>query len=654
MKKTPFNLKTILTGSLLGIPMTVISMYSVNIVHGDYMAEDHLSAGGVFVFFVMCACVNPVLKLVTRNRICYTSAELLVIYVMLFSFWSLAEVGLCCAFYPILAGCAYYSTAQNGWAEAVLPHAKDWLMPKDMTKVTDFFEGVELQQQASWWEYWTQIPWLYWIRFFVPWALFLMALYITSMCLMSVLRKQWVEREKVQFPLNNVPLSMTAGTDGNIIGSLFRNRLMWLGFGIAFLISLSLALHANFPFIPSIKLFRTIPFFRRSTSLVLAISVPTIGIMYFVNARLSFSLWFFALFFKVLEGSFNILGISSSEKLGSGSFNAVGGPIISHLCFGALVAYVGQSLWFARDHLKTVCRHALGRGADADDSSEILSYRASFWGTVLGMLVMTAWLLAAGMSLHIILLFLFLMFVVIIGLTKAICQGGLISLKAPSIASGQVVSMLGSDSLNSATMTNLGLSYIYHSDLRNFPMVPQAHAGKLGEKIAKGIRPLCWTIMLALLIEMVLANLLVVKLAYQYGGINLNGWYFQAIAKFPWEFAGHHLQYPHQLVFSGIAYKVIGFVIMVLLMFLHYQFLWWPLHPLGFPIASTYRILFPMLSIFIGWLMNVALMRLGGPRVYDRFKPFFLGLVLGTFVTSGVCFLISFTFGIEGMSTFYT
>ena len=40
---------------------------------------------------------------------------------------------------------------------------------------------------------------------------------------MVILRKQWIERERLIFPLAQLPLEMTKK-------SFFKNKLMWLGF----------------------------------------------------------------------------------------------------------------------------------------------------------------------------------------------------------------------------------------------------------------------------------------------------------------------------------------------------------------------------------------------------------------------------------------
>ena len=76
-------------------------------------------------------------------------------------------------------------------------------------------------------------------------------------------------------------------------------------------------------------------------------------------------------------------------------------------------------------------------------------------------------------------------------------------------------------------------------------------------------------------------------------------------------------------------YMAIGGGIMGGLLLLRQQFVWWPLHPIGFPISLVIHKMF--FTVLVDWLLKAAILRYGGPRLFSRLRPLFLGLILGDF-----------------------
>ena len=87
---------------------------------------------------------------------------------------------------------------------------------------------------------------------------------------------------------------------------------------------------------------------------------------------------------------------------------------------------------------------------------------------------------------------------------------------------------------------------------------------------------------------------------------------------------------------------------MVLLLAARHYFLWWPLHPIGFPIATTWVTNQIWVSVFLVWLLKTILLKYGGSRLYQRIQPFFLGLILGNISAGGIWFLIDGFTGMQG------
>jgi hypothetical protein len=67
----------------------------------------------------------------------------------------------------------------------------------------------------------------------------------------------------------------------------------------------------------------------------------------------------------------------------------------------------------------------------------------------------------------------------------------------------------------------------------------------------------------------------------------------------------------------------------------------WPLHPVGFLLCSSYVMQTIWLSVFIGWLAKVLVLRFGGMDLFRAARTFFLGLVIGEAAAAGFWLIVS-------------
>ncbi|MCE2448634.1 MAG: hypothetical protein J4F35_09685, partial [Candidatus Latescibacteria bacterium] len=54
------------------------------------------------------------------------------------------------------------------------------------------------------------------------------------------------------------------------------------------------------------------------------------------------------------------------------------------------------------------------------------------------------------------------------------------------------------------------------------------------------------------------------------------------------------------------------------------------------------------LSIFLVWALKNVVLKYGGPSLYQRLQPFFLGLILGNVTAGGLWFAIDGVTGMQG------
>ena len=620
--------RAFLVGAIGSFVISVGAPYGNMALRGSYMALDFSTAAAVFVFFVLVAIVNTLLGLIKRSW-ALTSPELAVTYIMMIIATSIPTMGLTEYLLPIITAGYYYATPENDWANIIHPYIPDWMCPQGEEVIKYFYEGMP--KGAS-------IPWGAWMGPLFYWGLLILALYFVMICMMVVLRKQWVEKERLVFPLIQLPTALLGeGDKPSVVKPFLKNPWMWIGFAIPLIVGSVKALHNYYYFIPDINLRTSLLIFRRTTNLQIALSFPMVGFSYFINLDVAFGIWFFNLLAKVQEGTFAILGIESTEKLDYTS----GNPILAHQGMGAMMVLVILGLWVARGHIKDVLRKAFRGDPDVDDSGEMLSYRTAVLGIIGGFLFMGAWLRFSGMPLWAIPIFLIVAFMLFLAITRIVVEGGVAVARAPLIASNFIVSGFGSTSLGTQGLVSMGFTYVYAADIRTFVMASCANGLKLADEWLGGRkRGLFWAMFLAVIVSLVGSIWIVMKLSYTYGGVNMNKWFFFGGSVYPFNFIARYVNNPTGPNWGGWAWTGIGAGVMAILMLARHRFLWWPIHPLGFPISTIWMTNYISFSVFLAWLIKLVVLKYGGPGLYRRTRPFFLGLILGQFFCAGLWLII--------------
>ena len=85
----------------------------------------------------------------------------------------------------------------------------------------------------------------------------------------------------------------------------------------------------------------------------------------------------------------------------------------------------------------------------------------------------------------------------------------------------------------------------------------------------------------------------------------------------------------------------VGLLTTLALFTLRMRYFGFPLHPIGYAIASSWAIHLVWMPLFIAWVLKSLVVRYGGLRAYRLFLPFFLGLILGDCVLGSFWALLS-------------
>ncbi|MDP7206692.1 MAG: hypothetical protein QGH11_14050, partial [Pirellulaceae bacterium] len=280
------TLRALTLGAVLAFFLNLACPYSVLILRNAGLTSDYITAGAMMIFFLVVGLFNPLLKFAYRPLALQTS-ELIVIYVMMIVASAIPTWGLVTNLFHILTRPFYYATPENRWTELIQPLIPSWLAPHDPEVVRYFYEGLPAG---------LAIPWGAWFVPLAAWGTGMMAVYLIMITTMVILRRPWIEQERLVFPLTQLPLEMLHGNDESVFPKLFRSPLMWIGFALPFAIQLSRGLHHYFFAVPEIEtLFDPIMLFRNSVRLLVFVNFAIIGLAYFLNLQVAFSVWFFHL-----------------------------------------------------------------------------------------------------------------------------------------------------------------------------------------------------------------------------------------------------------------------------------------------------------------------------------------------------------------------
>ncbi len=622
-------------GILLTFLLSLTEPYVKLILHTNGFCTDYDTAGALVFLFLLLMIVGGLRKV---NRIFNISKpDLITIYTMLIVASAIPSHGLLAPLYPVISGVVYYATPENKWAEMIHPYIKDWVVLTDPEAARNFFEGTSDGR----------VPWGIWAKPLISWGMLISAVFAVMMFMMVILRKQWIERERLLFPLARLPLEMIK-TDDQDRRTFLRSWLMWAGFAVAFIFIGLKGLHFYYNFIPSPNLGHDFYLLRNTTRIEVTLNFAVLGFAYLLALDVGMSIWFFHLLLKIESGMFNILGfdLKGHSELWGGSSLAT-----THQNGGAMIALVLFGLWMARGHLKGVFKKAFTGSSEIDDSDELVSYRTAVFGMIFCLAFIALWFGMAGVPWDLVPLVITACFLVFLALTKIVAQAGVgfmcTGISPPVLAT----SSIGTGPFGTQGIVTLGALYTWAFEGRTSVMASTANALKLSDEGKLSKKSLFIPIMLAIAITLIGSSWMILRSAYTYGGINLRSNWFVSMPGNAWQgFVSNKLMNPitPDMVLQRWIFMGVGGGIMLFLMLVGGHFPRWPLHYIGFPIADIWMMNQIWFNVFLAWIVKINVLKYWGVRGYRTVMPFFLGLVLGQICGAGIWMLVDAIAGTTG------
>jgi len=625
-----FPLRAFLIGLFMVVLINVGAPYSLFVLKSSQWAISYLPLSVVFLFTGLVF-ANAALKSAFKIAGLHAS-ELGIVFIMSLVGASIPTWGTSTYMIAVIAAPQYFASPENQWQDKVVQYARDWLMPRDAIALKWFYNGIPAGEP---------IPWGAWVAPLFWWTSLVIAIFFLCHCLVSALRKQWVEHERLPFALMELPRQLIEPPPGSNWPGFVRSKAFWIGFGIPFFIVMWNVVTYFTPAFPPIPrdLSTPISVGRGFPAINTHINWAIVGFTYFVNLDVSFSLWFFNILTMTQIGTFNHFGYSIPNL----DIYSLGHPAVAWQSFGAMIVLVANLVWMARSHLGDIWRKALSGDENIDDSNELMSYRSIVFGGGLALLYIAFWMYRAGMSVATLSLFILTILILYTGITRIVMEGGLLFSRGPLVGQTFVGYTLGPHAGVESNIA-LGLSYGWHHELKGFFMVASANSAKISDHIQLSRRTITFCVMVAAVTALVVSMAFILYMGYSFGAYNYGGWIFGAGSQVPYTESLRKIALTAP-DWTRLMHLGIGSSIMAVLTFMRYRFPWWPLHPIGMPVGvCSYPMTIIVFSIFVSWLAKWAIMRSGGIGLYQKAQPFFIGLIMGYFTGIGVSFLIDMAF----------
>lgn len=607
-------LATVLTGLGLVAFLAVWIIYNQYINRSSRLNLNHSLPVSVFAIFLLLTAIRSLRPhLLTRNT-------LILVTSMMLAASFIPGDGMMSFLLGSWATPLYFATPENQW-ELFHPYLKNWIVPTHPEGIRWFHEGLPDFRR---------LPWDIWIRPLFGWACLGLAFIATSLGLSSIFRKQWMENEKLTYPMM-IPLQILAGDREELTKSpTGRIPLFWIGFSISFGILAWNCLTFFNEYLPDINLRHGwVKLVSDGINVYTSqINLLTLGLSYFASTEVlaSATLFFLVKHFEIIVAS----RVGYTVPLGGGaSHPGSSSPLISWQTVGAFFVYVGWSFWNARFHLAETIRDAI-RNRDRRDQ-DLLSPRSAILLIAAGLTFILAWFIAAEVQPQVAVALTFAIIVSYVGISKMMAELGLPYLMSPLGAEAFAVASIGTSSMNSSSI--LMLSYI---------KTMEGYSGGMAMSHLTNVQKLRGTleshrlligVVLALIFAYVVSMLYTIWLGYDAGAYNFSSYTYTYYARRSYQRVAFRMNNPWSVDVHRLTIMTIGAGVMALMMGMRYKLPWFRLNPVGFAIPLIPH---QFSTFVVAWVIKSVMLRIGGMHTFQRGIPFFVGLIAG--YAGGVAF----------------
>jgi len=679
MRKGFVTFRSVLIGLVGVVLINLLAPYNNYVVNQSGIVGNSLSIGAVIFTVLVIGLVNaPLLRLAPRWALARN--ELAVTVGMVLVGCAIPSVGLFRYLPGHLVG-PFYISAQNAQhAEFVRNlHLPDWLFPTfastdpaergNEAVVQNFYGRVPVAGDDTFVNRVIGVPWRAWVRPLAMWGIFVSLLLAALMCITVIFRRQWVENERLPFPIATVYGALIDPPEpGRAFNKLFRARSFWIPAALVFFTHLISGLHQYAPNAPEIPLSYDLkPMFADSAFwsqgewyfFQQRIYFTVIGISYFVQTRVLLSLVTFCMAANLMQMVMRSAG--SDYTL----------PMQEDQTLGSATVMLMIILWVARKHIHAVARQMVGQGRTNDARGFYLPYALAGWGVVLCAIGMMVWLVAASASFAGAAIIVLMMLAILLLVGRVVAETGILYvLIATPLTQPMIYGVQGLESSTLRTTVNsfffgrVFFNLFLHDTREALPNYSTTALRLTDQSVVEreSSKRSAWlyvgVLLLALLVAYVTAGASTLYCFYNYAATlgtppvaPLSEWPTVAMPRVAIEQAinfippgnGTAVSHSHAALFG------IGALVTLVLSFLNLRFAGWPLPPVGMLLSTSWGVQTTWLSLLIGWIAKTLLVRLGGSRLFFASQSVFIGLVVGEIAAMGLWIIVALVLASMGI-----
>jgi len=507
------------------------------------------------------------------------------------------------------------------------------------------------------------IPWSDWLVPVMFWWVYQVVFSLFMISTVSIFRQFWIDVEKMPFPQTAMAYEIVRMTvEREKYKRLSKPFIIGLILGLVIQVPIFMAL--TFPWFPDIYAWRTNTCGFGSTWVTpdspLATVVgfqlfnkwpPFAAVFYLapLSVLTSFMLWFLVYLIASQVAYYmgyytGILDLPGCGRNWCGANVPTAGDPFKWAALSNIGGLIGLTLFYMvlnRRYIFSTIKTAFTKVREVDESKEPISYRAAYLLFITSFIAVTALYTVLGMSITVALLMPIIAFIAwiaslrIFGLIgfNAVTYGGygtgFVWLIWPVRPEPPTQEWFWAMLMNRTFLTD-GFGYGWPG------VMTAAFSGfKMSSLTGTSNKLIFKTLIVSSIIAPLTAVITMIWLCYSFGGMKFATFITDVNTDIVARFInpGAHENWPAAQ--PWVAHAIAGIVIVGILSYLHTRFLWFPMGPIGFLMATTGHTLLEGVWTMglVAWIAKTLTLRIGGSKAYEEYGvPLVSGVIAGTIV----------------------